>query len=92
MCSEKCSDKYQSERLIQELLSCQREKEDCETVIGWRELLEISKSVLHMALRTDFECCVLVSSASFHPWCIVLDLYSFLLHYLVKQITTSGYC
>lgn len=76
MHSEKCSDKYPSERLIEKLLSCQREKEDCETVIGWRELLEISKSVLHMALRTDFECYVLVSSTFFHPWCIVLDFHT----------------
>lgn len=51
-------------------------KEGCETVMGCRELLEISKSVLHMALRTDFECCVIVSSASFHPWWIVLDFHT----------------
>lgn len=34
MHSEKCSDKYKSERLIQELLYCQKEKEGCETVAG----------------------------------------------------------
>lgn len=76
MHSEKCSDQYQSERLIQELLSCQREKECWEAVAGWRELLEISKSVLHMVLRTDLECYVLVSSASFCHWCIVLGFHT----------------
>lgn len=30
-------------------------REDYETVVGWRMLLEISKSLQHSALRTDFE-------------------------------------
>lgn len=38
-------------------------------------LLEISKSPLHVGPRTDFGngCWVLMSSASFNPWSIVLD-------------------
>jgi len=58
-------------------------------------LLEISKSLLLVALRADFgnECWVLVSSASFYPWDVVPVFCTlFLLHYLVKEITRSGYC
>lgn len=48
-------------------------------------MLEISKSLLHVTLRTDFgnACWILVSSAFFHPWDLIEHF--FLLRYLVKR-------